>query len=43
MAVEDGLPIISDGGKRFNWLKKQTGKGEATEVMHITWFDPGCI
>ena len=27
----------------FNWLKKQTGKGEATRVMHITWFDPGCI
>jgi hypothetical protein len=26
MAVEDGLPIISDGGKRFNWLKNRPGR-----------------
>lgn len=32
-----------DGGKRFKWLQKLTGKGKAADVMHITWFDLECI
>ena len=42
-AVESGLPLILDGSKHFKYLKKLTGKGKATNVMHITWVDPGCI
>jgi hypothetical protein len=42
-AVRGGLPLVSEGGKRFKWQKKLTGKGEATNVMHVTWFDPECI
>ena len=42
-AVESSLPLISDGSKHFKSLRKLTGKGEATNVMHITWFDPECI
>jgi hypothetical protein len=42
-AVESSLPLISDGSKHFKSLRKLTGKGKATNVMHITWFDPECI
>ena len=42
-AVESGLPLISNGSKHFKSLEKLTGKGKATNVMHITWFDPECI
>jgi hypothetical protein len=42
-AVESSLPLISDGSKHFKSLRKLAGKGKATTVMHITWFDPECI
>ena len=42
-AVESGLPLISDGSKQLKSLRKLTRKGRATNVMHITWFDPECI
>jgi hypothetical protein len=42
-AAGSGLPLINDASKSFKWLRKLTGKGKATNVMHITRFDPECI
>jgi hypothetical protein len=38
---QQALQIPKETDRKY--LKKLTGKGKATNVMHITWVDPGCI
>jgi hypothetical protein len=42
VAVESGLQLGSEG-QPLQMAEKMTGKGEATNVTHVTWFDPECI